>query len=213
MVSAWNPNPKSKSLKTAAKSFAVMGLYQHLRQTWQSDALKSLIGKRMIEWRREPATIRIRRPTRLDRARALGYRAKPGIVVVRQRVSRGGRMRPDIRKGRRSKHSRQRKILSMSYQLVAERRAASKFPNLEVLNSYFVAKDGLNYWYEIIMVDNKHPAILADKQLSWTDSPKNRRRVFRGLTSAGRKSRGLRHKGRGAEKLRPSLRAHDRKGK
>ena len=40
-----------------------------------------------------------------------------------------------------------------------------------------------------------------------------RGRAFRGLTSAGRKMRGLLNKGRGAEKLRPSIRAHNRKGK
>ncbi|MDP3765404.1 MAG: 50S ribosomal protein L15e, partial [Nanoarchaeota archaeon] len=34
----------------------------------------------------------------------------------------------------------------------------------------------------------------------------------RGLTSAGKRGRGLLHKGKGAEKLRPSLRAHQRKG-
>jgi len=35
----------------------------------------------------------------------------------------------------------------------------------------------------------------------------------RGKTSAGRKGRGLRHKGSGTEKTRPGIRAHDGKGK
>ncbi len=190
-----------------------MGLYQQLETTWKSDEFRSLLRKRLIEWRAEPATVRVHRPARLDRARTLGYRAKPGIIVVRQRVIRGGRQRPDIKKGRRSKHNRQRKILSLSYQVIAEKRAAYKFPNMEVLNSYFVAKDGNHYWYEVIMLDKEHPQILSDPLTGWISNPQNRRRVFRGLTSAGRKSRGLRNKGRGAEKLRPSLRAHDRKGK
>lgn len=190
-----------------------MGLYQHLKATFQSDEFKKIMSKRLIKWRREPSTVRIQRPTRLDRARALGYKAKPGFVVVRQRVMRGGRKREKIRKGRRSKHFRRVKILSMNYQHVAERRAALKFPNLEVLNSYFAAKDGKYYWFEIVMVDKSHPAIMADKNVSWTSEPQHNRRVFRGLTSAGRRSRGLMSKGRGAEKLRPSLRAHDRKGK
>ncbi len=190
-----------------------MGLYQSLKLTWRSDEFRSLLRKRLVEWRKEPATLRVHRPTRLDRARTLGYRAKQGFIVVRQRVKRGGRMRPDIRKGRRSKHNRQRKILSLNYQVVAEGRAASKFPNLEVLNSYFLARDGNHYWYEVIMLDKQHPAIISDPVVSWVASPKSRRRVFRGLTSAGRRSRGLMHKGMGAEKLRPSLRAHDRKGK
>ena len=192
-----------------------MNMYQHLARVWKNptDDEKALWSKRMVEWRAEPSTIRIPKPTRLDRAREIGYRAKPGIIVIRQRVLRGGRQRPDIKSARRSKHARQRKILSLSYQHVAEQRAATKFPNCEVLNSYFVAKDGLHYWYEVILVDKAHPVMLADRHLKWTARPAQRRRVWRGLTSAAKRSRGLYKKGYGAEKLRPSMRAHDRKAK
>ena len=34
---------------------------------------------------------------RIDRARSLGYKPKQGVIIVRQRVIRGGRMRPDIK--------------------------------------------------------------------------------------------------------------------
>ena len=187
-----------------------MNMYSHLQKAWKQPDV-ALTRERMIEWRREPSTIRVPKPTRLDRARTLGYRAKPGIIVVRQRILRGGRQRPDIKSARRSKHARQRKILSMNYQHVAEQRASKKFPNLEVLNSYFVAKDGLHYWYEVIMVDNKHPVIMSDPELSWTVLHQNR--VLRGLTSSAKKSRGLYNKGFGAEKIRPSMRAHQRKAK
>jgi large subunit ribosomal protein L15e len=44
-----------------------------------------------MQWRREPTTTRIDRPTRIDRARSLGYRAKQGFVVVRTKVRRGSR--------------------------------------------------------------------------------------------------------------------------
>jgi large subunit ribosomal protein L15e len=37
--------------------------------------------------------------------------------------------------------------------------------------------------------------------------------VLRGKTSAGQKGRGLMYKGKGAEKIRPSIRAHQTKGK
>ncbi|MBI3051139.1 50S ribosomal protein L15e [Candidatus Woesearchaeota archaeon] len=184
-----------------------MSLYKRIAEAWKTGGMRA----RMIDWRKEPSTIRIPKPTRLDRARELGYTAKPGVIVVRQRVIRGGRQRPDIKGGRRSKHARQRKILGMSYQHVAERRAAGKFPNMEVLNSYFVGKDGIHFWYEVIMADKMHPALASDKQLSWLIGHQNR--VMRGLTSAAKKSRGLRNKGFGAEKLRPSMRAHQRKGK
>jgi len=181
-----------------------MAIYKHIDQLWKKprESLGELWTGRLIKWRDEPVTIRIDKPTRLSRARSLGYKAKPGIIVVRQRVNRGGRQRPDIKHGRRSKHARQRKILSMNYRQVAEQRAASKFPNLEVLNSYWVAKDGSCYWYEVILVDKNHPVIQSDKNLSWMAGKKNTRRVFRGLTSAARKSRGLRRKGIGAEKVR-----------
>ena len=171
-----------------------MGLYKYVRQAWKkpSETISELMKKRIIEWRREPTTIRIDRPTRIDRARSLGYRAKQGFIVVRQRLIRGGRQREKFRKGRRPKHRRQIKILDKSYRQVAEERANRKYVNCEVLNSYFVAKDGKYYWYEIILIDRAHPAIKNDKKIKWIASSKHRGRVYRGLTSAGKKSRGLR---------------------
>ncbi|MCK5341892.1 MAG: 50S ribosomal protein L15e, partial [Candidatus Heimdallarchaeota archaeon] len=53
-----------------------------------------------------------------------------------------------------------------------------------------------------------HPVIKADPKINWICEKTNHRRVFRGLTSAGKKTRGLRNKGHGAEKIRPSLRAN-----
>ena len=103
-------------------------------------------------------------------------------------------------------------VLGRSYQTIAEIRAAKKYPNCEVLNSYWVAQDGLYYWHEIILVDRAAPEILADKNISWIADKQHKGRVFRGLTSSSRKSRGLRHKGKGAEKIRPSLRAKGRQG-
>lgn len=84
---------------------------------------------------------------------------------------------------------------------------------MEVLNSYWVGEDGKHKWYEVILVDPYHPAIKADPQLNWLCTGKHRGRAFRGLTSAGKKGRGLRNKGIGAEKVRPSIRAHGRRGK
>jgi len=188
-----------------------MGLYKHIREAWKKpkQTLKEINRERLISWRREPSTLRIERPTRLDRARSLGYRAKQGIIVVRQRVARGGRQREKFRSGRRPKHMRRKKIVAKNYQQVAEERANKKFVNCEVLNSYKVGKDGLYYWYEIILVDRDHPQILKDKKLGWMAF--KRGRAQRGLTSTGRKSRGLRHKGMGTEKIRPSLRAKSRR--
>ncbi|MAG08259.1 50S ribosomal protein L15e [Candidatus Woesearchaeota archaeon] len=191
-----------------------MGFYKYIGKLWKKpkENLAELRKQRIIEWRRQPATVRIDRPTRLDRAKSLGYRAKQGYAIVRQRLIRGGRQRPKIKKGRRPKRFSRRKNLELSYQVVAERRAAQKYPNMEVLNSYWVAKDGKYYWFEIILVDKSHPAILADKRINWIAGKPHTRRVFRGLTAAGKRSRGiLTNKGKGAEKLRPSLRANMRR--
>jgi len=168
--------------------------------------------ERLIEWRKEGSSTRIEKPTRLDRARSLGYKAKPGIIVVRQKIMRNKRQRPNTMAGRRPKANRRKKIVKMNYQQIAEMRSNKKFPNCEVLGSYWVAEDGKNKWFEIILVDRTHPAILRDPKYNWISL--QRGRSFRSLTSAGKKSRGIRsHKGKGAEKLRPSIGANQGRGK
>ena len=180
-----------------------MGVYKYIREAWKKprENMPDLMKSRLILWRKQPTTLRIERPTRLDRARSLGYKAKEGILVVRQRLIRGGRQRP-LPGHRRHKRMTRRKIVGKSYQQVAEERAAKKFKNCEVLNSYYVADDGKHYWYEVILVDRANPSVKADPKLSWIAKKKGR--AERGLTSAGKSSRGLYHKGKGAEKVRPS---------
>lgn len=184
---------------------------KHLRDAWQSNESKQLFKKRMIQWRKEPATVRLDKPLRLDRARAVGYKAKQGFVVVRQRVKRGGHKRPDIKAGRRSAHSHQRKNLSLNYRSIAERRANEKFKNLTVLNSYFLCKDAIHEWFEIILVDPQHPSIKQDANLKAMAD--KRGRVKRGLTNAGRRGRGMKKKGGGREKNFPSLGNKHNKGR
>jgi len=190
-----------------------MGVYKKIRELWKKpkQGLGDIWQKRLMKFRREPATVKLDKPTRLDKARAAGYKAKQGIFAVRQRMLRGGHTRPNIWGGRRAKHSSQRLNLRKNYKLIAEERVSKKYPNCEVINSYQVAKDGKHYWYEVILADKKHPAIAKDKDLGWISKKQHTRRVYRGLTSAGKKVRGLRHKGKGAEKARPSRRAKSRK--
>jgi large subunit ribosomal protein L15e len=57
------------------------------------------------------------------------------------------------------------------------------------------------------MIDPYHPAVQSDKDINWICARVHKGRVFRGLTSAGKKVRGLRKRGRGAEKVRPSRKA------
>lgn len=140
----------------------------YMAQTWtkmwknNSDELKS----KAIAWRAEPTVNRIERPSRLDRARRLGYKAKQGIVVVRIRVGRGGMRKQRPVAGRRPKHIGVVHIKQgISMRKVAERRVNEKYPNMEVLGSYYVHKDGMYYWYEVIMADPSHPAISKDKEM------------------------------------------------
>lgn len=187
-----------------------MGLYQSIRTLWRKPTEEAIAvqKQRLIKWRREPVTLRIDRPTRLDRARSLGYRAKQGIFMIRQRVLRGGHRRPKFWGGRRPKHSGTKMALRKGYRIIAEERASKAYPNCEVLNSYYTGKDGIHFWYEVIMVDRSHPSVAADARLNWIVT--KRGRAHRGLTSAGKKSRALHKKGKGVEKARPSRRANKR---
>ena len=174
----------------------VKSMYHFIAELWKrpyDGEMKEVMKQRLIKWRREPTVIRIDRPTRLDRARALGYKAKPGFVVVRVRVRKGGLRKPRPNKGRRPKRMGIYGYApAKSLRLIAEERAARKYPNLEVLNSYYVGEDGNYKWYEVILVDPHHPAICNDKDISWICEKQHKGRVFRGLTSAGKKMRGLR---------------------
>jgi large subunit ribosomal protein L15e len=50
----------------------------------------------------------------------------------------------------------------------------------------------MNYFFEVILVDPSKPEIKNDKTMKWVSNSKNKKRAFRGLTSAAKKSRGLR---------------------
>ena len=193
-------------------------MYQHLRELWKNP--KKSFGREgyrdyLVTLRAQPAVIRVERPTRLDRARSLGYKAKQGYFIVRSRVPKGSRKRPEIRGGRRPKTNIQVGIApGKSKQRTAEERAARKYPNAEVLNSYWIGKDGKYIWYEVIFVDRAHPVIKADKKINWITKKSTKNRVYRGLTSAGKKGRGLvRGRRKNATKSRPSLRANKRRAK
>lgn len=167
------------------------GMYHYIGESWKQPDVKTL-RERMIEWRASGSVVKIDKPLRLDRARALGYKAKPGFSIVRVKINRGGRKRPRPAKARKKGRTLSvRKTLAMSYKEVAEQRAGRKFQNLEVYNSYWVGKDGENYFFEIIMVDPNNSVIKSDKGLKFLSKKTNRNRTFRGMTSSGKKSRNL----------------------
>jgi len=139
-----------------------MGMYKYVAQTWnrrdKSDFLR-FQRQIAIKWRREPTVHRVEHPSRPDRARALGYKAKQGYVVVRVRIRKGGARKLRPRSGRRQKalgvnlYTR-----AMSLKNIAELRAAKKYPNLLVLNSYYVYEDGMHHWFETILRDPHNPS-------------------------------------------------------
>lgn len=190
--------------------------YSHIREAWRDPGegpLGQLQWERKQQWRREGAIERVDRPTRLDRARELGYKAKQGIVVVRVSVRKGTARKRRHRAGRRSKRQGVRRVTrTKSHPRIAEERAARKYRNLRVLNSYPVGQDGSQKWFEVILVDPAHPAIENDPDLNWLCADGQRGRAFRGKTSAGRKGRGLRTRGTGSEHRRPSARSGTRRG-
>ena len=117
-------------------------------------------------WRKQNAIIRIDKPTRIQRARRLGYKAKQGIVVVRMRVGTGGMRKQRPVAGRRPKHLGVVRIKAdVSMKEVAEHRVLKRYPNMKLLGSYFLYKDGMHYWFEVILADPSHPRISKDKEL------------------------------------------------
>jgi len=156
-------------------------------------AERAALKRRLIEWRKQQTVEKIGKPTKPARARSLGYKAKKGFVMARVRVKKGGRRRRLYGRGGRKPRrvGLVRFTPGKGLRWIAEERAVKKFPNLEVLNSYYVGEDGKHKWYEVIFVDPQHPAIRRDKNTKWVTAAANRRRVLRGLTSAGKKARGL----------------------
>ncbi len=175
---------------TMPEGIFMKSAYKHMSERWEDPSSMPGQKERVRAWRKESVVRRVEKPTNLPKARMLGYRAKQGFVIVRTRIRKGGRHRPKIRKGRRPRRiGRIYFTAKQSMQAISEKRVARKFPNTEVLNSYYVGEDGQNKYYEIILVDPHHPVIKADKKINWILG--QRKRVFRGLTSAARKSRGL----------------------
>ncbi|WP_101295505.1 50S ribosomal protein L15e [Halegenticoccus soli] len=191
--------------------------YSHIKDAWKNPddgKLGELQWQRKQEWRRQGAIERIDRPTRLDKARELGYKAKQGVIVVRVAVRKGTARKERFRAGRRSKRQGVNRITRRkSIQRIGEERVARKYPNLRVLNSYWVGEDGSQKWFEVILVDPNHAAIQNDDDLNWICSDKHKGRAFRGLTNAGKDNRGLNNRGKGTEHVRPSVTSGKARGK
>jgi len=161
-----------------------------------------------------PAIHRASRPSRPDKARKVGYKAKQGYLVYRVRVKRGDRKKrvaKGIVYGKPGHCGINKWKMTRNLRSVAEERIGRKCGGLRVLNSYWVAADAVHKWYEVVMVDPFHKVVRDDPRINWICNPAMKHRELRGVTAAGRKARGLLVKGKRATKLRPSYRAAYRK--
>ena len=188
-------------------------LYKHK----QSDVLRFLLRVRCWEYRQLNVIHRATRPSRPDKARRLGYKAKQGYVIYRIRVRRGGRKRP-VPKGATYGKPTNQGVNQLKYQrslrTTAEERVGRKCANLRVLNSYWVNQDATYKYFEVILVDPQHStppppslpplrrllvldnvlmidAIRRDPRINWICGATMKHRESRGLTSAGKQSRGI----------------------
>ena len=150
-------NPYQPFAVCASQKGSRMAVYSQIRQQWikRSPEFKDWLRRSAMGWRKEPVVKRLARPTRLDRARTVGYKAKPGVLVVRVRLRRGGARKPRPSSGRRQKAMGVTKFRrGISLQEIAEKRANRSYPNMRVRDSYYVFSDGRNHWYEVILEDS-----------------------------------------------------------
>ncbi len=162
---------------------------------------------RSWEYRQLPVVHKVHRPSRVDKARKLGYKRKQGYVVYRIRIRRGGRKRPvskGIVYGKPVNQGINQLKPNRSHRAIAEERVGRRCRNLRVLNSYWVGQDGTFKFFEVVLVDPSHKAVRRDPRINWIASNKHKHRESRGLTAAGKKHRGLLTRGSRAQQQRPS---------
>lgn len=185
-----------------------MGAYKYMNELWQkkqTDVMRFLLRVRAWEYRQLPIIWRVPKPTRPDKARSLGYKAKQGYVVYRVAVRRGGRKRPNgkgIVYGKPKHHGINALKPVMSLRALAERRAGKRLGGLRVLNSYWVNQDSTYKYFEVILVDPMHSVIRKDPRINWICKANKKGREQRGLTYAGKKHRGVTKRGHRSTKTK-----------
>ena len=127
----------------------------------ESDQSHQQRQARMVQWRREPVNCRIDANASTLHAALV---TKQGVIMVRTRAPCGLRSKVHMKR-KPSKAGIAKITMAKNTQRIAEERVNRHFPNLEVLNSYWVGQDGKHKYYEIIMLDPAHPAIKSDKDL------------------------------------------------
>lgn len=164
-----------------------MGAYRYLQELWkkkQCEAMQFVLRLRTWEYRQLPVVHRCSRPSRPDKARRLGYKAKQGYCVYRAAVRRGGRktmVAKGIVYGKPSSQGINKIKATRNFRSLAEERVGRRMGGLRVLNSYWVGQDGTYKYYEIIMVDPQHNAIRNDARINWICNPVHNHREMKGI--------------------------------
>merc|ERR1711959_623542 len=142
-----------------------MKAYKYIEELWRkkkSDVLSYLLRVRCWEYRQLPSIIRLVKPTRIDKARRMGYKAKQGFVIYRVRVRRGNRKNP-VPKGIVHRKPSNQGVTHIkprrNLRVIAEGRVGRKIGSLRVLNSYWVNQDSSFKYFEVILLDTTHKAI------------------------------------------------------
>ena len=170
-------------------------ILREIHRKRQSDVMRYLTRLMVVEARQRDVVHRKERPTFLERARKLGYKAKQGYFVYNVRIKKGDAVRTRYHNGNTRGKCVNAGIHqikpSLNHQNMAEQLVGKKCGNARVLNSYVVGQDYMYKYFEVILVDPFHNAIRNDPKINWVCNAVHKHRECRGLTSAGRKSRGL----------------------
>merc|ERR1712039_745464 len=151
--------------------------------------------------RQLPAIVPLTKPSRIDKARKMGYKRKKGYLVYRVRVRRGNNNKNIPRgkiQGKPSTQGVSQIKPKRNLRVVAEGRVGQKCGGLRVMNSYWVNQDSTYKYFE---------KIRDDPRINWICDPTQAHREKHGLTSAGRSAKGISGKGHLYAKARPSKHA------
>lgn len=127
-----------------------MGSFKYIRDNERKTSKDKGL---LVAVQREPMITRLERPTKLTRAKSLGYKAKQGYTIARVRVAKGSFRRPRPNHARRPSKTGLYFNLAVSKKRIAEGRAKRVFKNMEVVGAYFLIKNGQYDWFEIILRD------------------------------------------------------------
>ncbi|KAJ5636731.1 uncharacterized protein N7484_010044 [Penicillium longicatenatum] len=193
-ISVTNDMLRQTTTDDEADKMGALKYVEEIQKKKQSDVIRFLLRVRCWELRQLNVIHRASRPSRPDKARRLGYKAKQGYVVYRVRVRRGGRKRPAPKGatyGKPTNHGINQLKYQRALRATAEERVGRRCANLRVLNSYWINQDSTYKYFEVILVDPQHKAIRRDARINWICNPVHKHREARGLTATGKKSRGI----------------------